>query len=74
MAAERNRGYETRAVLAGAYKGKGPEAAMLTHVVDPCEQPLCHRVSAENLADPYATDVNAPATCKTCARRDPRCH
>ena len=73
--------YETRAVLSGAYAGKSPKLDhCLTHVVeldaDGTEtRVLCRRVRLENIADTYsatAAELAEPATCPTCARRDPR--
>lgn len=65
--------YQTRAVLAGAYRQNSP-SAFLTHSVDTAngDAPLCKRVKAESVADEHADDVNARPTCSTCLRRDPR--
>lgn len=72
--------YATRAVLASGYPwtdGAGPRR--LTHVVETTwlgteVRVLCSRVQLANMADKHATDESAPATCSTCARRDPRSH
>jgi hypothetical protein len=69
--------YETRAVLAAAYRRQ--ESTMLTHTVkiDTYESevgPLCRRVYLDSLADPCADDPSAPPTCPVCRKRDPRFH
>lgn len=70
--------YQTRDVLAAAYKGKRASlAAMRSHVVevDVCGFPLralCGRVEVESLADEFAADVSLAPTCAVCAKRDPR--
>ena len=66
---------ETRAVLAGAYKGKA--ASRLTHTAiilqnGKIASVLCRRVDAESLADAAADDVNAPPTCERCRAADRR--
>ena len=77
--------YETRAVLAAAYKGVTPLAAGLTHTVmvqdnhgpEVGERVLCKRVRVEHLADPYAlseAERAAPPTCPACRAKDPRFH
>lgn len=69
------RKFETRGVLAGAYRAADPKS-FRTHVVELVNghesRVLCKRVKLENLADPYAADPNAPATCAVCVKRDPR--
>ena len=70
--------YETRALLAAAYvaslfsprRKRGLEERRTHTVLD--EIPLCRTVRTESLADPHASDVNAPPTCPICLRRDPR--
>jgi hypothetical protein len=75
--------YETRAVLAGAYRVRIPFAALLRHTIavesngGPFmgERVLCGRVKVEHLADPYALNEDeraGPPTCEVCLRRDPR--
>jgi hypothetical protein len=70
--------YETRAVLAEAYKGmRHPFIEMHTHTIefehyDADGRVLCSRVKLSSLADPAADDETAPPTCPTCLRRDPR--
>jgi len=69
--------YETRGVLAGAYRESSPKS-MLTHVVELDAEGnelrvLCRRVQLDSMADRYAgVDTTEPATCLVCARRDPR--
>jgi hypothetical protein len=62
--------YRTRAVAGSATPSRGTPR---THTVDVrTGEPLC-RVRPESLLDDeHATDEHAPATCATCARRDPR--
>ena len=84
MACDRTR-YETRGVLAGAYKGrarKGLEGQaagprLLTHSVE-VDGPwptgrdvrvLCNRVPLDHMADSYGGDVNAPPECSVCRAR-----
>ena len=63
---------ETRAVLGAAYL-PSDERVGLTHAVDAeTDRPLCKRVKADNLADPYAQDPDLPPTCPVCLKRDPR--
>lgn len=66
--------YETRAVLAGAYRGKAARLhATLTHVLDTKQgRTLCGRVKADSLADAGATATDAAATCEACNQKDPR--
>lgn len=70
--------YETREVLAGAYRGKASAASMLTHLVDnDAEIPdgseqrsMCSR--AKNLADAYSLDAARRAarpTCEACGKK-----
>ena len=65
--------YQTRAVLAGAYRGRRALLdAGLTHVLDVEEnRVLCGRVDPDNLADRFAMDPAANPTCPICKRRDP---
>lgn len=68
---------ETRAVLAGAYKGRLGDRSMLTHSVivwadgTPVTV-LCRSVALASLADPHASDVNAAPTCDRCRASDRR--
>lgn len=67
--------YETRGVLAGAYLRGDDRRAYLTHVYDTTTRTvLCGKVKPDNTSeDPHGTtDFASEATCKTCARRDPR--
>jgi hypothetical protein len=75
--------YETRGVLAGAYRGRDDVGERRTHVVAIGnngggyigERVLCRRVRPENICDAgayTAEQLAAPATCAECARRDPR--
>lgn len=71
--------YETRGVLAGAYKARSYERATLTHAlaIDDSKTPweaeaattLCGRIKSERLADPHAMDTAETPTCATCAAR-----
>ena len=67
--------YETRFVLAGAYKKSSP-GTFLSHTVATDdvgrERVLCKRVKLESLADPEAGDSTSRPTCQTCARWDGR--
>lgn len=64
--------FETREVLAAAYRENAP-ATMLSHTVDAeTEIPLCRRVKAASIADSSAGDINAAPTCPVCRRRDAR--
>jgi len=59
--------YETRAVLAGAYKNR--KQVYLTHILDTeTNSVFCARAHPDNLADPFATNIKAPPTCKMCLR------
>jgi len=65
---------ETRAILAGCYRGRAL-AGNVTHAVSvdgASEVVLCGRVSPEHLADPHACDTAQPPTCKACRKKDPR--
>jgi hypothetical protein len=66
--------YETRAVLAHCYRGKKWENFRKhTHVLDTkTGRSLCRCIPQDHMADECATDVEAPATCRTCNGRDPR--
>lgn len=66
---------QTRAVLAGAYRGQ--MRSTLTHTVavneDGSDAYVKYKcVEVDSLADEHASDPNAPPTCKKCLRRDPR--
>jgi hypothetical protein len=59
--------FETRAVLAGAYRAKGWERTTLTHSYDvDADRTLCNRVPADSLCDTYGSDVDADPTCTAC--------
>jgi hypothetical protein len=59
---------ETRAVLAGAYRGG--IASTLTHSYDvDADRTLCNRVKAESIADTYADDIDAAPTCPACLEK-----
>jgi hypothetical protein len=62
----------TFAVLAGAYRGKRANlSATRTHSFDTrTGEVLCGKVSPYHLTE--APDTHEPATCPTCAKRDPR--
>lgn len=69
------RKYQTRGVLAGAYRGKDlAKRECLSHYYDVTEgnwgsaKTLCGRVNSDHLADPYAAEKN-PATCPACLER-----
>lgn len=80
--------YQTFGVLAGAYLRSSDPRSCLTHVWEletltdrlgdpfeyPVGAPLCKRVKPEHVCpDGYTeAELEEPATCKTCARRDPR--
>jgi hypothetical protein len=69
--------WETRAVLAGAYRATrghspGPDRTTRTHLVgiDAAGNDVrvkCRGVKIDSLADTYAGDVNAAPTCPRCA-------
>jgi hypothetical protein len=64
--------WETRAVLAGAYRGKGLDRSTLTHLVgiDAAGNDVrvkCRGVKIDSLADPYASDPDVAPTCPRCA-------
>ena len=67
---------ETRAILAGAYRGTSvSRRTLLTHVAVVREdgsiaRVLCGRVDIDSLADSGAMDVHAIPTCQTCARNN----
>lgn len=67
--------YETRGVLAGAYRGRSTERALLTHVAvveDGVERRTLCRQPVDNLVDRHGmTDEERQAepTCTTCRRR-----
>lgn len=60
--------YETREVLAGAYRGADiSRRALLTHVIElGATSSLCGRVSEDHLCD---VRVDALPTCSTCLKR-----
>jgi hypothetical protein len=67
---------ETRAILAGAYRGRSvSDRPMRTHVAlvlddDTVSRTLCNRVDRDSLADAGATPTDPNlATCPTCARK-----
>jgi hypothetical protein len=64
---------KTRACAGAAYARLGPRTR--THAVNTLTgSPLC-RVKRESIIDDEcATDENAPPTCPTCNRKDPRHH
>ena len=64
---------KTTGVLASAYKGRDiGNRELLTHAYDTRTlEPLCKKVKADSLAF-YAENEDEPATCPTCAKRDPR--
>lgn len=80
--------YETRSVLAGAYRGRHRardrrgELEGLTHTLEVVEggerdreRVLCARVASDSLADQLGhtvTALEAEPTCKVCRARDPR--
>lgn len=69
--------YETRPVAGAAYTRFDDGRACLTHVADVAtDVPLCKKVKPENLLDAATADLDpdAPATCPTCASKDPRRH
>lgn len=75
--AEAGKRYETREVLAGAYRDGASDSSMLTHTVDiqNDDAPLCSRVKADHIADGFSMEaggIDLPPTCPTCRRRDPR--
>jgi hypothetical protein len=63
---------KTYAVLAAQYKGKSAALkATLTHALDEkLGVTLCGKIDESSLTE--SSDENAPATCPTCAKRDPR--
>lgn len=65
---------QTVAVLAAAYKGKRAALDVTrTHAFDTrTGATLCGKVNPDSLADDSATNPDLPATCPTCAKRDPR--
>jgi len=71
--------YQTRGVLAGAYRGKNvDQRSLITHTCDtedPDERSLCKRVKPGHLVDEYGmtqAQLSAPPTCPNCLTRDPR--
>lgn len=71
--------FQTFGVLAGAYVDKSLKK-LLTHVCEVDDEGpirvLCAGVNFDNICPDGYTDeqLAAPATCKTCARRDTRLH
>lgn len=65
---------ETRALLAGSYKGyHRQENAFLTHTMDLASGKfLCRGPKPENAADAGADDPKAAPTCQKCLQKDPR--
>lgn len=69
--------FETRAVLAGAYKGKRlSERQLLTHTVRLDDgrfaAVLCGTVDLDSMAECEEDDIEAEPTCPRCAKKDPR--
>jgi len=67
--------YQTRNVLAGAYKAR--PKSMLSHVVEVDAdgydlRVLCKRVDLDSIVDSGEGGHDRPATCPVCAKRDPR--
>jgi hypothetical protein len=74
-----NMTHQTREVLAAAYPRGRCNGPMLTHTVrvtaDGAEVALlCKRVKLDSIADANADPrgLDAPPTCPTCRRKDPR--
>ena len=65
---------KTHALLGTAYRpNMRPGATARTHAVDTATGlPLCGRINPWHFADEHATNPDLPATCPTCAKRDPR--
>jgi len=66
--------YQTRGVLAGAYRGgRANLKVLLTHTVDETDLPLC-AVNPDSIADEYSCPEGADTapTCKKCLSKDPR--
>ncbi len=67
--------FQTRAVLAGAYRGKADARALLTHLVDTNvsgENALCRKVKPGHMVDEYAhtsDELAARPTCPLCAAK-----
>ena len=66
--------YETRQVLAGAYRTGLKGHALLSHVAEVQEdgnvlRVLCGRVQIDSLADPCAGDPNDDPTCPVCLKQ-----
>lgn len=70
--------FETHGLLAGCYVSEKSLSAHRTHVWeldadDYPVRPLCGKVQADNVC-PDGGNTEAPATCKHCAKLDPRVH
>ena len=71
-----DRRYQTRSVLAGAYRDSSPKS-LLTHLCDVTESDanctaVCKRVADDHLVDMHgmaADALHACPTCPTCAKR-----
>ena len=69
---------ETRAVLAGAYRGgRRSLKVTLTHAVEVYAgcydiRVLCGGVDLDSLADSGSMNTSEPPTCPRCAKKDPR--
>jgi hypothetical protein len=66
--------FETRGVLAGAYKGKGIDRTTLSHSVGMDAtgrdvKVLCRGVKLDNVPDPFGYEEGELPTCPTCAER-----
>ena len=71
--------YQTRGVLAGAYRGKADERALLTHLVDTevnGENALCRKVKPGHMADEYSdpAGLDQRPTCQVCGAKWDRLH
>lgn len=73
-----NSRYQTRQVLAGAYRGRDVEArALLTHTADVAtsyDSAICGKVKPGHLADEFSDPdgLQVAPTCPACLRKDPR--
>lgn len=69
---------ETRAVLAGAYRGgRASLKTTLSHTVEVddagrARRVLCNDVALDSIADRHAADPDAKPTCPRCVKKDPR--
>lgn len=65
--------YQTRSVLAGAYKSRKSLTSTLTHKVEVDEQGteirvVCGRVELDHISDVWSGDANAAPTCPRCLK------